>query len=107
MFQSLFDILKGKSTLQQLVVFLDFIYSNSSDQFDVIYLDIKKAFNSIPHNKLLSKLYSHGIQGKLWKWFKSYLTGRTQHLRINQSLSTPCRFFLEFPKGVFWDLYCS
>ena len=68
----------GKSTIQQLLVFFDFIYSNSSDQFDVIYLDIKKFFDSIPHNKLVSKLYSYDIQGKLWKWLKSYLTGRSQ-----------------------------
>ena len=84
-----FGALKGKSTLQQLVVFFEFFYRNCSDQLDVIYLDLKKAFDSIPHNKLLGKLYNHGIQGKLWKWFKSYLTGRTQHFCINQSLSTP------------------
>ena len=69
--------------------FFYFFYSNSSDQVDVIYLDIKQAFDSIPHNKLLDKLYSYDIQGKLWKWFKSYLTGRSQHVRINKSLSTP------------------
>ena len=56
-----FCALKGKSTLQQLVVFLDFINSNSSDQVDVVYSDIKKAFDIIPHNKLFSKLCSHGI----------------------------------------------
>jgi len=72
-----FGALEGRSALQQLLVFLDFIHSNPSKQVDVIYLDTKKAFDSIPHNKLLSKLYSCGIQGALWKWFKSYLTGRT------------------------------
>jgi len=43
-----FGALKDKSTLEQLLVFLDFIYSNSSDQVDVIYSHIKKAFDSIP-----------------------------------------------------------
>ena len=78
---------------------MDFIYSNSSDQVDIIYLDIKKAFDSIPHNKLLSTLYSHGIQGNLWKWFKSYLTGRTQHAHINWSLSTPLPVLSGVPQG--------
>ena len=98
-----FVALKGKSTLQLLVI-LDFIYSNSSDQVDVIYLDIKKAFDSIPHNKLLSKLYSHGIRGSGLR--------ATWREKLSTSISTNlflllCWFFLEFPKRVFWDPYCS
>jgi len=104
-----FGALKGRSTLQQLLVFLDFIYSNSSKQVDVIYLDIKKAFDSIPHNKLLSKLYSCGIQDKLWKWFKSYCTWLIELSMFRQmipyqlpcydSLSTPLLVLSEVPQG--------
>ena len=67
------------------------MHNNHDKQIDIIYLDVKKAFDSIPHDKLLCKLpvYSFGIQGKLWKWFRSYLSGRIQHVRINQSLSAP------------------
>ena len=81
-----FGTLKGRSTLQQLLVFLNFVHNNHNKQIDGIYLDIKKAFDSIPHDKLLCKLYSFAIQEKLWKWFRSYLFGRIQHVCINQSL---------------------
>ena len=60
-----FGVLKGRSTLQQLLVFLNFVHNNHDQQVDIIYLDIKKVFDSIPHDKLLHKLYSCGIQGNL------------------------------------------
>ena len=45
--------LKGRSTIQQLLVFLHQVV-NSTMQTDVMYLDIQKAFDSIPHCKLLT-----------------------------------------------------
>ena len=37
---------------------------------DVVYLDFQKAFNPVPHNYLISKLYGHGIQDKLLSWIE-------------------------------------
>ena len=72
---SQFGAIKGRSPLQQLLLFLDNIYSSNS-QTDVIYLDIRKAFDTISHNKLLLRLHSLGIQGNLWQWFKCYPSNR-------------------------------
>ena len=47
---------------------------------DVVYLDFRKAFDSVPHSKLLSKLRSYGITGTLWRWFDAYLNNRTQYV---------------------------
>ena len=47
-----------------LATLLDHI-TNSGSQTDVIYLDISKALDSIPHKELLDKVYSVGIKGKL------------------------------------------
>ena len=54
---------------------------------DVIYLDFKKAFDSVPHNELLYKLWKYGITGDLWMWFKAYLSSRMQCVRVNGHLS--------------------
>ena len=77
---------------------MNFVHNNHDQQVDIIYLDIKKAFDSIPHDKLLHKLYSCGIQGNLWKWFKSYLSGRNTACSY-QSLSAPLAVLSRAPQG--------
>ena len=54
---------------------------------DVIYLDFRKAFDLVPHNELLYKLWKYGITGDLWLWFRAYLSSRTQCVKINGCLS--------------------
>ena len=73
-----FGFLRGRSTLQQLLVFLSEIFHNvdAKLQTDAVYLDLHKAFDSVPHDKLLVKLYSIGICGQLWQWFQAYLSSR-------------------------------
>ena len=43
----------------------------------VVFLDLKKAFDTVDHEILLTKMNRCGIQGKTLDWFKSYLTDRT------------------------------
>ena len=50
---------------------------------DLIYLDFEKAFDSVCHTKLLTKLECYGICDPLLKWFQSYLHGRLQRVAIN------------------------
>ena len=56
----------------------------------VIFLDLKKAFDPVDHQILLSKLNYYGIHGKSFKWFQSYLENRTQKCSVNGSLSNSC-----------------
>jgi len=49
----------------------------------VIFLDLKRAFETIDRERLLEKLHQYGITGKALEWFKSYLEDRTQQVRIN------------------------
>ena len=57
-------------------------YSEVFDSIDkkhscnVIYLNFNKAFDSVPHFELLYKLWSLGITGPLWSWFRQYLSNR-------------------------------
>ena len=44
-------------------------------------MDLSKAFDSVPHNRLLMKIRAYGINGPLLSWLKSFLTGRFQCVR--------------------------
>ena len=50
---------------------------------DVLYFDFKKAFDKVPHERLLIKLKAHGITGKLLDWIRSFLQGRKQRVTFN------------------------
>ena len=50
---------------------------------DVIYLDYKKAFDSVPHCRLMRKLKAYGIDGTLLLWFENYLSGKMQRVVLN------------------------
>ena len=56
----------------------------------VVFLDLKKAFDTVDHEIVLSKLSNYGIYGNAHQWFKSYLENRTQMCSINGSLSPSC-----------------
>ena len=55
---------------------------------DVIYLDYQKAFDCVPHQRLLSQIESFGISGQILQWIKSFLSNRRQKVRVNNSEST-------------------
>ena len=56
-----------------------------------IFIDLKKAFDTVDHSILLKKLYCYGIRGLTNNWFESYLLNRTQTTEINgfESLKEP------------------
>ena len=96
-----FGFLKNRSTIHQLLTFLNEVYgsSRSKSQLDVIYLDFKKAFDSVSHNELLVKLWSSGITGNLWLWFKAYLSNRSQCVTINSHSSSLLPVLSGVPQG--------
>ena len=65
----------------------------------LILLDLSKAFDSVHHPTLLSKLYQLGASPEVVKWFKSYLTGRTQFVRIGTAVSSSLDITSGVPQG--------
>ena len=55
---------------------------------DVIYLDFAKAFDKVPHKRLLEKLRQHGIDGKVLTWVSAWLNDRWQQVCIGGQYSS-------------------
>ena len=74
-----------RSCILQLLDVLDDLTStyDASCQSDVIYLDIKKAFDTVPHRRLLLKLQSYGFAGEIVTWIEDFLNGRRQKVTVN------------------------
>ena len=106
-----FGFLRGRSTLQQLLLFFHKIFTSS--QTDVVYLDFRKAFDSVAHNELLAKLWSFGTCGSLWLWIRAYLTNRLQCVSVGQSASSDLLPVLSgVPQGsilgpLFFIIFCQ
>ena len=49
--------------------------------FDIIYTDFSKAFDSVPHKRLLAKIESYGIKGDILNWIKSFFSGSSNMLK--------------------------
>ena len=60
---------------------------DNNTQIDAILLDFAKAFDKVPHLRLLSKLTSYGITGNTQNWIKSFLSNRKQRVSVNGALS--------------------
>ena len=54
---------------------------------DIVYLDFAKAFDKVPHERLLRKLEAHGITGKVLQWVSSWLSNRAQRVVLNGHFS--------------------
>lgn len=50
-----------------------------------IFIDLKKAFDTVDHTILLEKLHHYGIRGIINNWLSSYIQSRTQTTQINNS----------------------
>lgn len=82
---SQYGFISGRSTMIQLLTVVDKWTAALEDggQIDVIYTDLEKAFDRVPHVRLLCKLASYGLSPQIITWIKSFLTGRLQRVGLN------------------------
>jgi hypothetical protein len=80
-----FGFRTSMNTENALLNFMLGVYDglNEGKKVSGLFLDIKKAFDTVDHTLLLSKLFNIGIRGVAHEWFNSYLIGRKQCVKIN------------------------
>ncbi|BHF73879.1 hypothetical protein SprV_0401696300 [Sparganum proliferum] len=91
----------GQSCLTNLLFTLE-RWTKARDEGNVvhaIYIDFKKAFDSVPHQRLLHKLRNAGIRGRLLAWIQSFLAGRSQRVQVGRQQSSEVSVVSGVPQG--------
>ena len=93
--------LKGRSCTTNLLFTLEELTKATDDGVpaDVVYLDFAKAFDSVPHKRLISKLRSYQIEGKILTWIENFLTERRQRVVVGGKKSSWSSVSSGIPQG--------
>ena len=96
-----YGFINGRSTVTQLLSYLDSCATKiaKGEVVDVVYLDFQKAFDTVPHARLIKKLEAYGIDGEMLSWITEYLKNRTQVVTINGESSTIGDVISGIPQG--------
>ena len=91
----------NRSCTTNLLEFLETVTKSydEGDPMDVIYLDFSKAFDKVPHRRLLHKMEALGISGDLLRWVDSWLKDRKQRTVLNGSCSVWADVLSGVPQG--------
>ena len=93
---------KGHSTKLLLLKVVDDLYKSFDKSIPtvVILLDLSAAFDTVDHKKLLEILEKEiGIRGTALKWFESFITNRTQKVKIGETFSDVVELLFGVPQG--------
>ena len=98
-----FGFRSRRSTTLQLIDYLDtvtaYIDNGSEWAVDSVLLDLRKAFDLVPHQRLLIKLAAHGITGDCLEWIRAFLSDRSQCVAIDNCISPSCPVLSGVPQG--------
>ena len=91
----------GRSCLTNLLDFFETVTReiDLGNNVDLIYLDFAKAFDKVPHLRLVAKLKAHGISGRLLQWITNWLCDRRQRVNIEGEYFIWSRVSSGVPQG--------
>ena len=77
--------MRGRSCLTNLLTYMEGVTRilDKGKNIDIIYLDFAKAFDKVPHHRLIGKVASMGVEGRVKGWIQQWLEGRKQRVVIN------------------------
>ena len=92
---------KGRSCESQLLITIEDVAKqvDSGVQTDMIILDFTKAFDTVPHQRLIEKLEHYGVRGNIKAWISSWLTQRHQKVVVNGQQSKSVEVLSGVPQG--------
>ena len=81
--------MRNKSCTTNLLEFLERVTMemDSGNAMDIVYLDFSKAFDKVPHRRLVEKIKAHSIDGRILTWISSWLSNRRQRTVLNGETS--------------------
>jgi ribonuclease P/MRP protein subunit RPP40 len=90
-----------RSCETQLLSLTQELHQNLEDkeQVDMVVLDFSKAFDKVPHKRLMTKLRNYGIRGNTHKWIESFLVNRTQRVVVDGEASDWAEVQSGVPQG--------
>ena len=92
---------RNHSTKFAAIAFLDYIRRRVDLGLltGAVFIDLRKAFDSVDHEILISKLESYGLRDIELDWFRNYLTDRKQLVSLGKEISDPCLITSGVPQG--------
>ena len=92
---------QGRSCVTNLLDFYQYVFCecDHSRAVDVVFLDFRKAFNKLPHKRLIRKVRALGIQGDVATWIENWLAGRRQRVIVNGVPSDWTAVSIGVPQG--------
>ena len=103
-----FGFRRSRSTQHAVTYFSDYVRKHMDDgeYTGAVFVDLKKAFDTVDHGRLLSKLPSYGIKGKELSWFESYLFDRNSLYLWKIPLQKGNLLYAVCHRDQYLDRYC-
>ena len=92
---------RKRSCITQLLLVMEDLTKlvEEGSPFDIVYFDFKKAFDTVPHQRLLAKLKAYGIGGSVHRWIEGFLKDRKQRVRVGKDFSSYTSVLSGIPQG--------